>query len=102
MNIKLVSIITPLYNSEQFISKTIESVIVQTYSDWEMIIVDDCSTDQSSEIVKSYMTSDDRIKYFKTSFPSGSQPNQEILGLKKQMAVILLFSIVMICGPKIN
>lgn len=83
MNIKLVSIITPLYNSEQFISKTIESVIAQTYLDWEMIIVDDCSTDQSSEIVKSYMTSDDRIKYFKTTFPSGSPAKPRNIGIEK-------------------
>ena len=47
MRKNLVSIITPMYNSEKFIEATIKSVINQTYKDWEMIIVDDCSTDNS-------------------------------------------------------
>lgn len=54
-NQPLVSIITPMYNSARFISFTIESVLNQTYQNWEMIIVDDCSTDDSKEIVKRYM-----------------------------------------------
>ncbi|MBT7311545.1 glycosyltransferase family 2 protein, partial [bacterium] len=48
----LVSIITPLYNSEQFILETIASVQKQTYENWEMLIVDDCNKDQSAEIVQ--------------------------------------------------
>lgn len=56
-----VSIITPLYNSSDFIAETIESVLNQTYSEWEMIIVDDCSTDNSVEIVKEYANKDKRI-----------------------------------------
>tara|TARA_B100000029_G_scaffold82034_1_gene72922 strand:+ start:630 stop:1388 length:759 start_codon:yes stop_codon:yes gene_type:complete len=52
MNNELVSIITPLYNSEQFIKDTIESVINQTYKNWEMIIVDDASSDKSVTIVE--------------------------------------------------
>lgn len=88
---KRVSIITPLHNSEQFISKTIESVIAQTYPDWEMIIVDDCSTDQSSEIVKSYIASDDRIKYFKTSFQSGSPTIPRNIGIEKSNGRYIAF-----------
>ena len=55
MNKNLVSIITPMYNSGKFIKDTIDSVLSQTYKEWEMIIVDDCSTDISPEIVKSYV-----------------------------------------------
>ena len=62
----LVSIITPMYNSGEFIKYTIDSVINQTYKDWEMIIVDDCSTDISPEIVKSYLENESRIKYIRT------------------------------------
>jgi len=62
MNKNLVSVITPLYNSEQFISETIESVLAQSYQDWEMIIVDDCSKDQGVKIVKNYQNKDKRIK----------------------------------------
>ena len=63
----LVSIITPMYNAEQYIGQTIDSVISQTYQNWEMIIVDDCSNDRSSEIVLEYYNKDNRIKYFKNS-----------------------------------
>ena len=58
MNKNLVSIITPMYNSGKFIKDTIDSVLSQTYKEWEMIIVDDCSTDISPEIVKSYVDSE--------------------------------------------
>ena len=58
----LVSIITPSYNSEKYISQTIESVLNQTYKDWEMIIVDDCSSDNSRKIIEKYCQKDQRIK----------------------------------------
>ena len=51
MNQNLVSIITPSYNSERFISDTINSVIEQTYDNWELIIVDDASYDQTPKII---------------------------------------------------
>ena len=57
-----VSIITPAYNASKFISKTIDSVIGQSYGDWEMLIVDDGSRDNTAEIVSAYATSDNRIK----------------------------------------
>lgn len=57
----MVSIITPCYNSRLYISKTIESVISQTYENWEMIIVDDCSEDNSVEIIEKYQKQDSRI-----------------------------------------
>ncbi|WP_078578986.1 glycosyltransferase family 2 protein [Salipaludibacillus agaradhaerens] len=57
----LVSVITPTYNSEKFVHKTIESVIKQTYGNWEMIIVDDASTDHTKDIIKKYLSSDTRI-----------------------------------------
>lgn len=58
----LVSIITPNYNCEKYIVETIESVIHQTYKNWEMIIVDDCSTDKSYSIALEYSQKDSRIK----------------------------------------
>ena len=58
----LVSIITPMYNSEKFIDATIQSVQSQTYQDWEMIIVDDASTDRSIEIVKKIMSNEPRLQ----------------------------------------
>ena len=49
-----VSIIIPVYNAEKFIGETIESVISQTYTDWEMLILNDRSTDSSYEIIQEY------------------------------------------------
>lgn len=50
----LVSIITPAYNAEKYIKDTIASVIAQTYTNWEMIIVDDSSNDNTNKIIKEY------------------------------------------------
>lgn len=66
----LVSIITPSYNTGKFISETIECVLSQTYQNWEMIIVDDCSTDDTDNVVKKF--DDKRIKYFKNSENMGA------------------------------
>ena len=59
-----VSIITPTYNSEKYISCTIRSVQNQTYKNWEMIIVDDCSTDSTCEIVRNFIANDCRIRLY--------------------------------------
>lgn len=58
----MISVITPAYNAEAVIGETIDSVIAQTYTNWEMIIVDDCSTDNTQAIVQRYARSDQRIK----------------------------------------
>ena len=68
---ELISIITPSYKSEKFISQTIESVLSQTYKNWEMIIVDDCSPDNSYEIIEDYVKKDNRIKLIKLEKNSG-------------------------------
>ena len=58
----LVSIITPTYNHEKYISDCIQSVINQTYKNWEMIIIDDCSTDRTSSLIRKYAMTEKRIK----------------------------------------
>ena len=60
----LVSIITPSYNSERFIGECIQSVIDQTYINWEMLIVDDASQDNSKEVISLFSQNDKRIKTF--------------------------------------
>ena len=67
---ELVSIITPSYNTGKFIGETIESVLKQTYTNWEMLIVDDCSSDNTDDVVAQYK--DPRIKYFKNKKNSGA------------------------------
>ncbi|MBL0530224.1 glycosyltransferase family 2 protein [Aeromonas caviae] len=66
----LVSIITPLYNSAHYMRETIDSVVSQTYMNWELILVDDCSQDNSVAIAKSYV--DKRIKVLSLSRNSGA------------------------------
>ena len=68
---QLVSIITPCYNAGSVIAETIESVLQQTYSKWELIIVDDCSTDDTDDVVSQYL-SDNRIHYLKNDVNSGA------------------------------
>ena len=71
MNNNLVSIIMPSYNTGRFISETINSVLAQTYQNWELIIVDDCSTDDTDEVVSEFLV-DTRIKYIKNENNSGA------------------------------
>lgn len=72
MSEKLVSIITPTYNCGRFIARTIDSVQAQTYQNWEMIIVDDRSQDNTAEIVAKYMEKDPRIQYHLLDVNSGA------------------------------
>lgn len=67
-----ISIITPVYNCEKLIEKTIKCVLNQTYKNWEWILVDDCSPDNSAVIIKKYAKEDNRIKYFKLNENSGA------------------------------
>ena len=60
---KLISIIMPAYNAAKYIEETINSVLAQSYSNWELIVIDDGSTDTTEQLVKSYCTNESRIKY---------------------------------------
>jgi len=66
----LVSIIMPSWNTGMFIAESIQSVLGQTYTNWELIIVDDCSSDNTDDVVASY--SDPRIKYYHNKINSGA------------------------------
>lgn len=57
-----ISIILPTYNGQQYIGEAIESIIEQTFQDWELIIVDDCSSDNTLDIIRKYEKQDLRIK----------------------------------------
>jgi glycosyltransferase involved in cell wall biosynthesis len=64
MKFDLVSVIINCYNSEKFLKSTLDSLVLQTYGNWELIFYDNCSTDDSFKIFKSYK--DKRFKYFKS------------------------------------
>lgn len=68
----LVSIIMPTFNSERFLKETIESVISQTYTNWELLITDDGSNDSTSAIINDFELKDIRIKHFKLNENSGA------------------------------
>lgn len=72
MKNEMVTIITPTYNSSKYIEETIVSVLNQTYTNWEMLITDDCSTDNTIQIVESYTKNENRIKLFKLEKNSGA------------------------------
>jgi len=68
----LISIITPVYNASPFLKETIKSVKDQTFKDWEWIIVDDCSSDSSVDIIISFASDDSRIHLIRLDINSGT------------------------------
>lgn len=86
----LVSIITPVYNSEKFIDKTATSVFNQTYNNWEWILIDDYSTDNSWDILKKLSERDSRVKIYKNkkNLKSGKTRN---LAIKKAKGIYIAF-----------
>ena len=90
MNEPLVSIITPVYNAERFLSETIKSVKNQTYEKWELLLVDDCSKDNSVSIIKEFQKSDHRIKYIKLEKNSGASVTRNT-GIKNAKGRFIAF-----------
>jgi glycosyltransferase involved in cell wall biosynthesis len=87
----LISIVTSCYNNVSFIAQTIESVLAQTYQNWEMIIVDDCSTDGSYAIAMEYASRDSRIKVYRTEHQSGSPVEPRNIGIQKATGRYIAF-----------
>lgn len=71
-NSPLVSIIVPVFNTEKYVGMTIQSVQNQTYTQWELILIDDCSPDKSLELCRTYAKLDSRIKVISLSKNSGA------------------------------
>lgn len=85
-----ISVITPAYNAENYIGQTIESVQAQTYKVWEMIIVDDCSTDYTAVLVSDYAKKDPRIKLVKAP-KNGGVAAARNLGLEQTTGDYIAF-----------
>lgn len=85
----LVSVITPMYNAQKYILETIQSVLSQTYQNWEMIIVDNKSTDNSIEIVESIK--DKRIKVILLEYNSGGPARPRNVGIENAKGKYIAF-----------
>jgi glycosyltransferase involved in cell wall biosynthesis len=93
MSEPLVSVVTPVYNGAEFIHECIESVLAQTYENWEYLIVDNCSTDGTLEIARSYEDRDPRIRVltpnaFVDQIESGNRSLREIAPESKYTKVL--------------
>ena len=89
-----VSIVTPVYNEEKHLAECIESVLAQTYSNWDYTIVDNCSTDGSAAIAERYASQDSRIrvlrpKEFIKAFPNCNRAVRQISPHSKYCKVVL-------------
>lgn len=86
----LVSIITPCYNGARYISETINSVLAQTYENWEMIIIDDGSVDNSAEIVAEFCKISDKIRYVKQENAGSAAARNNGISLAEGQYIALL------------
>lgn len=86
----LVSVIVPVYNAEMFLRETIETILNQTYKKYELILVDDCSTDNSVNIINKYKEKDKRIKLIKNQKNSGAAVTRNN-GIKKAVGQYISF-----------
>lgn len=86
-----VSIITPCHNDMYVISDAIKSVLSQSYQNWEMLIIDDCSSDDSANIIRQYVDKDSRIKYLKTDKTSGSPSLPRNIGIENAIGKYIAF-----------
>lgn len=86
----IVSVVTPVYNAALFLEETIQSVLNQTYPHWEMILVDDCSTDASFEIANAYSEKDSRIKSFQLTENQGAGVGRNF-GIKEAAGSYIAF-----------
>lgn len=91
MKNQLISIIVPVYNREKLVAETLESVIAQTYQNWECIIVDDGSTDNTWQVLEEFAKRDEKISIFnRDSEPKGA-PTCRNIGIEKSNGDYLMF-----------
>lgn len=89
MQEELISIIIPVYNAERYINRTIESVIGQTYSNWELLLVNDGSTDASKKICDELARQDERIRVF--HIPNSGAAIARNIGIEKSLGKYICF-----------
>ncbi|QTN40175.1 glycosyltransferase family 2 protein [Marinobacter salsuginis] len=86
-----VTIVLPAYNAEKLIDSTIQSVVNQTFEDWEMLVVDDCSTDGTRDIVQKWAEKDPRIKLIALSANFGGPAGPRNVGVREASGKFVAF-----------
>lgn len=87
----LVSVIMPMHNSERYITEAIESVLAQTYTNWELLVIDDGSTDHSREMVEEYVQKDNRISLLTNENHTGLPGTPRNLGIQHAQGKYIAF-----------
>jgi glycosyltransferase involved in cell wall biosynthesis len=90
-NTTLISIIIPVYNRAELVKETLDSVISQTYQNWECLVVDDGSTDNTWEVLLTYAKKDDRIKIFKREREPKGAPTCRNIGWQISKGELIIF-----------
>lgn len=92
MNYPLISVVIPAYNAGKYIAKAIESVLLQAFTDWELVIVDDCSSDDTLKIARKYEQQDSRVRVFSLDVNSGSAylPRKKAIELSRSAWIVTL------------
>ena len=86
-----VSVIMPCHNGEKYLRQAVDSVLAQTYEDWELLIIDDASTDGSADIAKKYCAKDSRIKLLHTAVSTGKPATTRNVGIKAASGRFIAF-----------
>ena len=89
MNNELISIIVPIYNTEKYLHECLDSIINQTYANFEVLLVNDGSTDSSGIICQEYVKNDSRFRYFEKE--NGGVSSARNLGLERSEGVYITF-----------
>ena len=91
-NFPQISIIIPMYNVEEYVGECLDSILVQTFKDYEVIIVDDCSTDNSCDVVESYMSKfNGKLNLIKSKKNSGGCAVPRNIGLSHANGKYIFF-----------
>ncbi len=86
-----ISVVVPVYNAEKYISETLESIVAQTFSDFDVHVVDDCSTDNSAAIVQAFCSLDKRFHYHRSPTNFGGPAGPRNIGVSVSTGEIIAF-----------
>lgn len=86
-----VSVVVPVYNAEKYIGETLQSIVGQTFSDFDVHVVDDCSTDGSAAIVQAFCAADERFFYHRSPSNFGGPAGPRNLGIEKSSGDYIAF-----------